>query len=224
MNGSTQDGTQTEQPAASLAAAAPPVEDGQGDGTPRAGTSRRGSRKGGAPPYNRNSMKHGLYSTPEQQSWRLVMGMLPKMLASVEDAVYTYRAFLEEAVVESHGHISRTAAHQIDAAAKWYRHGLICQKLMRDTAADADLTAAQKRDAIERLSEKTCKAAEGRDKAIAALRLEQAAENPWDALYALESPQLPLLCDSATLPDPSIDPAKVASQSEIDTRTPPHEK
>ena len=103
----------------------------QADGTLKAGTPKDGTPKGGPPKRNSNALRHGLYSRPDQQIYRLTLGTLPTWLAGVEDDAYAYRLAVEAAVYDVAGSISLSAAHSIDTATRCHRHALICQRLMR---------------------------------------------------------------------------------------------
>lgn len=122
-------------------------------------------KKGGAPPNNRNAMRHGLYSAT-----------LPPGCGYIKRHGNEYRRFLEDQIIERHGQIGVYEAGIIQTAMEAVNHAMKCQHWLRE--AYDDLTWA------ERLafSRDIAKHLEIRDRAVEKLKVEvmgTAADDPF---------------------------------------------
>jgi hypothetical protein len=137
-------------------------------------------RTPGGQPSNQNAFKHGL------RSRRLfALGELPDSMRACAKSATALRLALERAILDRHGEISLTAAATISTAARWERHVGVCGHLLRAAEQDASLPAAERRAAIERLSEKMARGSAERDRAIERLHLERKPDDWIDALYSM---------------------------------------
>lgn len=174
-----------------------PVDGGRAAPPPSEQPPKAQRSRGGAPLGNRNALAHGL------DSHRLILGKLSRRkrpgeseaetfarrsLAKVEQDAAEFRATLEMLVVEVHGSISLTLACRISSASRWERHAMLATRWLRERHHEMDDS--------QRLaySREIARASAERDKAIAALCLEQTATDAWDAYYSGREATLPASC------------------------------
>lgn len=116
--------------------------------------------------------------TERKRLTRLALGELPANMRGAGKTAGKLRLALEAAVIDRHGDIDLVRAGLIVTACRWERHAAIAGWLLRQHAET--MTHA------ERLtySREIARASAERDKAVAALKLEQTAADVFDALYA----------------------------------------
>src|SRR5688500_13985998 len=106
-------------------------------------------RNPGAPPGNRNALRHGLKA-----------GQLPKDAKYIEVRLNVVRRNLEDAVVRTHGNVSEEHACYVQTAIRWERHAALAQRWL--TKADKDLSPSEKLQ----FSREIAQASANRDRAI----------------------------------------------------------
>jgi hypothetical protein len=112
--------------------------------------------KQGAPPGNRNAMRHGLRS-----------GKLPLNCVYIERQINKLRRTLEDAVVAAHREVTILHASSIETACKWEMHGALALKWLREQGKNL------KPMELLNFSQAIAKASTERDKAIATLKLDR---------------------------------------------------
>lgn len=110
----------------------------------------------------------------------LVLGELPSRYKWASSLVASFRTFVEGEVIAARGEITLMDSAYLSSACRWERHGLLCQKLLKDN--QASLTPPE----IAKLSEQAAAASAKRDASLEKLKLPsgQDAWNPAD-LYRL---------------------------------------
>ncbi len=113
--------------------------------------------KSGPAVGNTNSLRHGLKA-----------GKLPKDARYIEHQMNSLRRTLESAVMAARGEVTIPDAAAIQTAVKWERHGALCLRWLR---VEGDKLKPEQRLAFSR---EIAKASDSRDRAIAALGLNEA--------------------------------------------------
>ena len=131
-----------------------------------------------APRLNINSVKNG------SRMVRLTVGELPRPMLSVRGEVRRYRRLLEAAVIEVHGEVDVTRAHEIDLACQAHMHCSVCRWLLNHKHEKMSVMD------IMTCSREMLRAKETRNKAIHALALDREPDYI-DALYAVPDLQNP---------------------------------
>lgn len=131
---------------------------------------------------------------------------LPKGCGYVARDTNRLRRELEAAVVAAGRELTIIDSAHIATAIRWERHGLLAARWL---ANEFDKLTPMERLAFSR---EVAQASANRDKSLAALRLERAAENIFDALYA--SP-LPITRDVATTSASEATAASDASNAAV---------
>lgn len=108
----------------------------------------------------------------------LLAGKLPPKLHFIERRLQGFRRNLEQAVIDVRGEVTVTDAAFIQTCYRHERHALLCQRWLT--------TELDKLKPMERLhfSREIARASGERDKALAALRLDESKEDLFDRLYS----------------------------------------
>lgn len=137
------------------------------------------SRKGHATVVPRAGNMNGIKTGARLPLTRLIMGDLPPKMRRAQAGARAYRRSLEALVLAARGEVNASDAHLVDAATGAEVHASICRWLLRtrlETMSVAD---------IARCSEQIVKAREARNRAVAALKLDDKPLAPW--LVTLET-------------------------------------
>jgi len=134
--------------------------------TPKNTTSNSPS-KGGAPPKNRNHLRHGLFA-----------GQLPKGCQHIENRTLKLRKQIEDLLLEIKGEVSLIDAASVQTALRWERHGLLCQRWL--TKEFKTLSPSDRLN----FSREIARASGERDKALDRLGIDKLTIDPWAALDA----------------------------------------
>jgi len=119
--------------------------------------------RSGPPKGNRNAIRHGLKA-----------GQLPRDAKYIEYRLNQFRRQLEDAVIDAKGQVSIADAASIQTALRWERHAALALRWL--TKQCAELKPEQRLT----FSREIARASAERDKAIAALRLDNDEDRaPW---------------------------------------------
>lgn len=154
--------------------------------------------KAGAPRGNRNAFKHGVYGF-------LALGRLPAGASYVARQLNELRRALTAAVEAAHGEVTLHKASLIQTVCRAEGRAVLLGRWLRDAGS---LPLA---DRLALLHESAA-AVEARDKAIRALKIDQASDrpNPW---AALNNPP----AANPSVGSRSFDPALAPPGVEVDT-------
>lgn len=136
------------------------------EATPELPTAEAARPKGGAPPCNRNHLRHGLRGF----GW-------PAGCVKDERNVNRFRRTLEDCIIEARGEIGLVDACLVATCYRWERHASLAARWLRLHGPEMDHT--------ERLSysREIARASAERDKAIAALNLPHRPDaSPWTVI------------------------------------------
>lgn len=155
--------------------------------------------KGGAPPGNKNAVRHGLTT-----------GKLPVGCGWVATLTNHLRTALENAVIAAHGEITLYEAAVINTAIRWERHAMLAQRWLRITA---DLTIDQKL-AFHR---EVARASTERDKCLKELGLHASeSRGIIDALYSTPDSSLD---EPAQSPIPPVNDSQTGNPASTEGHT-----
>jgi len=146
-------------------------------------------KRNGAPPKNRNAMRHGLRA-----------GSLPKGASYIKRECDALRRIIEDEVIrQKPGRISLYDAAIISAAIKWERHGMLIQRWLRQDAADMspDQKLAYSRD--------IARAGMERNKCLKLLGLDKDGHDSLDDIYNVPSVPSPASDPDSATEDPPED-------------------
>lgn len=132
-----------------------------------------------APQGNMNAVRNGI------KVRTLVVGDLHPRWRALQREALAYRRALEDATVERHGEVSVVHAHAVDTAAAATLHAAVCRWLLRK---QLDKMSTQD---ILNCSREVLKAKETRDRAVKNLNLDRDTTNVLDALYTIQTNDLP---------------------------------